>query len=244
MVSNISPFGAFLSSLTQLTLRRSPGALPSTRTEGDGLCPAPDGRRDLSQRVPVLPWSTPHEGPRSAHSHPGRLLPRRSVHALGHHQGDRHGRSRRASSQRKSSISECPHRSQHSGDEADMPGWPHPWSDVFDRLPGPEGCTNSILPLTSHDAAQWKDGLVALSFLYRLAVGLLDVMRLSCRSDTDKDIEILVLRHQIRVPPPPGRPPEIRGGRPGAAVPAGPPPAPGTVVSLPRHAGHGVALAP
>jgi putative transposase len=40
---------------------------------------------------------------------------------------------------------------------------------------------------------------VAMSFLYRLAVRLFELMRLARRSDTDKDIEILVLRHQLRV---------------------------------------------
>lgn len=39
-----------------------------------------------------------------------------------------------------------------------------------------EGCTNSIVPLTIQDGA---DGRVVLSFLYRLAVRLVVILRLS-----------------------------------------------------------------
>ncbi len=85
---------------------------------------------------------------------------------------------------------------------------------------------------------------MALSFLYRLAVGLLDVMRLSCRSDTDKDIEILVLRHQIRVLRRQAGRPRFKPADRALAVPARPPPSPAAVVGLPRHAGHRVAAAP
>lgn len=44
-----------------------------------------------------------------------------------------------------------------------------------------------------------KIGPVALSFLYRLAARLFELLRLARRSDADKDIEILVLRHQLGV---------------------------------------------
>ncbi len=40
---------------------------------------------------------------------------------------------------------------------------------------------------------------MALSFLYRLAVRLFEILRLRRMSDADKDIEILVLRHQLDV---------------------------------------------
>ncbi len=46
-----------------------------------------------------------------------------------------------------------------------------------------------------------QDGPVALSFLYRLAVRLVEIVRLRRMSDADKDIEILVLRHQLDVLP-------------------------------------------
>ena len=40
---------------------------------------------------------------------------------------------------------------------------------------------------------------MALSFLYRLAVRLVEILRVRRMSDTDKDIEIVVLRHQLDV---------------------------------------------
>ncbi len=46
---------------------------------------------------------------------------------------------------------------------------------------------------------QCQDGPVALSFLYRLVLRLTDIVRLRRMADVDKDIEIVVLRHQLDV---------------------------------------------
>ena len=40
---------------------------------------------------------------------------------------------------------------------------------------------------------------MALSFLYRLAVRFVEILRARRMSDADTDIEILVLRHQLEV---------------------------------------------
>ena len=45
----------------------------------------------------------------------------------------------------------------------------------------------------------WQARDVALSFLYRLCTRLVELARLRRMSDVDKDIEILVLRHQLAV---------------------------------------------
>jgi putative transposase len=62
----------------------------------------------------------------------------------------------------------------------------------------------SSLTIARHDLS------VALGLIYRMLVKLLSWLVLGARSDTSKDIEILVLRHQLavlhrRTPPPPMR---------------------------------------
>ena len=68
--------------------------------------------------------------------------------------------------------------------------------------PGPgkgEGCRKLDLPPEQPRWRRCQDGRVALSFLYRLAVRLFEILRLRRMSDAEKDIEIVVLRHQLDV---------------------------------------------
>ena len=84
-----------------------------------------------------------------------------------------------------------------------------------------------------------------LSFLYLLARRVLELVALRFRSRRSKDLEIVVLRHQLAILRRPIARPELadtdRVCRPGRGVPAGPPPA---LVDFLRDAGNPASLAP
>ena len=84
---------------------------------------------------------------------------------------------------------------------------------------------------------------MALSFLYRALVRVLQLVRLSCSKDSSVAVEIVILRHQVAVLRLPGPPSGASAGRPGPAgrlVAIAPSPSRGTVL---RPAGHAAAPA-
>src|SRR6266446_8371593 len=61
------------------------------------------------------------------------------------------------------------------------------------------GCRNAIGPRIRSSAAVRDHGLMTLSFLYLLACRLMPLLTWRSRSDAAKELEILVLQHQVAV---------------------------------------------
>ncbi len=83
-----------------------------------------------------------------------------------------------------------------------------------------------------------------LSFLHLLARRLMALLTWRARGDAAKELEILVLQHQVAVATPPGEADRIPAGGPGAVRLAEPGAAPVGVAVVPGHAGDAAALAP
>lgn len=83
-----------------------------------------------------------------------------------------------------------------------------------------------------------------LHFGYLILCQILRLAVQGMRGEWSKDIEILVLRHQVAVLRPAGGTPGPGAHRPGGAVSPVTAAAPLTVVDVLRHSRHGAALAP